>query len=188
MDFIPNENNLVSLAAVKAYLKIPASDATEDDLLATLIAGISAQIAHYIGRDLVQKTYHEVLDGTGKSVLFLKQYPIVSCLALRINETPIPLANTIHDMGFCLSEQAIYLKGAVFEKGFQNIRITYIAGQETLSPDITLACLMGIEKAFFAKEKQGALSQSLAGQSVTWSQKGFDEPMRQLLNPFRRMR
>ena len=187
MDSVVNEPDLVSLAAAKAYLKIPENDPTEDALLTTLIAGLSAQITHYIGRGLVQQTYHELFNGSGKCVLWPKQYPIVSCLALLINDRAIPCAQTIHDRGFRLSQSAIYLQGAIFEKGFQNISVTYIAGQETLSPDITLACLMGIEKAFRNQEKQGALSQSLAGQSVTWPQKEFDDTMKTLLNPFRRI-
>lgn len=187
MDFIPSPNNLVSIDAVKAYLNIPVNDATEDALLTTLITGISAQVTHYIGRGLVKQTYHEVLSGTGKCVLLLNQYPIVSCLELLMNDRLILCAKAIHDRGFRLSQRAIYLQGAVFEKGVQNIQVTYIAGQETLSPDITLACLMGIEQAFRAKEKQGALSQSLAGQSVAWPQTRFDDTLKTLLNPFRRI-
>lgn len=187
MSFVPTEDHFVSLDAVKDYLKLDKVDTAEDTLLMTLIEGISAQIAHYVGRDLVQKTYQETHDGQGQTVLFPIHHPLVAVQDVVVDETRIAFAKNRHETGYRFSETAIYLQGDTFRRGRQNIALTYIAGYRTLPCDITWACLRGIENIFRFKDKVGAISQSLAGQSITWRNQGFDEDMKHLLAPFRRV-
>src|SRR4051794_17045821 len=115
-------SDLVTLAVVKAWLNIPGPTA-DDVVLGGLITQSSLKIINHINRNwLLPKTYTEVLDGSGKMALLLRNYPVTSIASVTVDGVSIP-AGSWQSNGYLLEypddvppgrRQTLQLRGTCF--------------------------------------------------------------------------
>src|ERR1700693_1500023 len=81
--------DLTTLAAVKAYLGSPPSDA----ILSRLITAISGLVTATLNRSfLTPRSYTRQFDGTGTRALVIPEWPLLNLASLTISGTVIPIA------------------------------------------------------------------------------------------------
>lgn len=143
--------SLVALQDYKDALKI-AND-TENDKIEQYSYEIEDRIKSYLGYDVEESTYtDEIYDGTGCEYLFPRHVPVTSIVSLYIYEGLDSLGaedweewTQDDEYSRLLIETGgyqIFMDGAKFPKGRNNIKITYVAGYDsnTLPQDIASVC------------------------------------------------
>ena len=89
-------DSLTTTARFKSFAGITTSD--DDTLIGLLIARATQAIQKYCGRDFVETTYREFYDGTGSSVLSVKNFPIIKVNMLGVGRTQaFGITNTSSD-------------------------------------------------------------------------------------------
>lgn len=78
---------LTTLAAIKAFLNIPASNTTQDDWLTALQEAAEQTIKSYCNRDFESATYTEYYTGTGLRTFTLRQTPVSSITSLYLDQS-----------------------------------------------------------------------------------------------------
>lgn len=145
MAVAPNQIDLTTLAALKAWLGI--TNAESDDQLQRTITNCSRFILSWLSRNMLPATYSDRYDGLGPpaSRVMLKQWPVISVSAVLIGNTaiaaaPVPAAGVNWGPGYLLSpgesfppgsQQWLDFQGYCLPRGAQNIGVTYRAGYAT---------------------------------------------------------
>lgn len=125
-------NALTTVANVKYVWGRPQADTGDDDRIQTLINLISDRIEYWCGRKFTKQTYTDELhDGNGDNYLFLKQYPIVSVTEIKRDDIAVD-----SDYYKVYEDEGFVLKETYWTKGYQNLKVTYEAGFETIPPAI----------------------------------------------------
>lgn len=157
------------------YLKIGASPGAElGALFASLGGAVQGAMERYIGRHLDVQTHTEVYDGHGRSMLYLRNDPVVSVSSLVINGATVtvgdPLAPiyppaevVIHGAGLR------YTTGNVFPAGYANISVTYRAGFDVPPDDIVQAGVSWAAVLFKDRDRAGLASEGAGGQSTSFT-------------------
>ena len=124
---------LVTLATVKDLLQ--ESGPSYDTKLETLINMVSRMMIQEIGHNPVYTSYSSIaLDGSGISMLFIPNYPIVAVSSIKENDTALTEDTDFiiyPDEGYLLKIAADITAGYptdVWAEGNRNIVISYIAG------------------------------------------------------------
>lgn len=136
---------LCALADVKNYLGI--TDTSQDALINALIPQASAQIENYCNRTFAQASYSETRNGNNASSMFLRQVPIVSVASLSVDGVAIAASPDPQTFGYVFDEDTIYIRGCRsgaptrFERGVQNVAISYSAGFSAIPADVAQACI-----------------------------------------------
>ena len=154
--------DLTTLANVKSWLGI--TNTSDDALLAQLITGYSQFVTEYCSRDFVQTTYtDQIYDGSGSSVLVLRQYPILSISAISIDGVAVPSTSFSHN------GRAVLLKtGQVFTSSYGNVSVSYQAGYSTIPTGLERAVIELIGQRYTEKDRIGHASKQLAGETVSF--------------------
>lgn len=133
--------DLTTLAAVKSYLSTAGATAPSDDDLQTLLTEISQQMQTFADRRLVSQPYVVSINGVNQRAVSLPNTPITAVAALAIDGCPVPASVAAPTPGFAFSDTQIGLRGPWrFEKGFQNIAISYTGGFAPIPADLVRAC------------------------------------------------
>ena len=179
---------LVTLVKVKEYLEITGTDS--DTLLQGFIDRLSAWVERYCDRIFLQATYtDEKHDGDGAKALLVNQYPIDSVTSLFDDtlrnfgtETKIAAADFViyKDRG------EIHLDGLTFQKGLQNVKVTYVAGFATIPIDLQQAVLELVADRFRNKESQGIRSQAIGAFRVEYDLSELPQEVRAVLDSYRK--
>lgn len=121
--------SLTTLAAVKAYLGL--GTAGQDALIPVLIARESGQVERWTGRQfpVVTRT-SERLNGTGSRGLALPDSPILSVSSLLVDGVEISAAANAQSTGYLFDDDCLYLTGATFPRGYQNVECSWVAGYQ----------------------------------------------------------
>ncbi len=133
-------HDLTHLAALKAWLGLPAGAAPQDATLAALIGAASRAIYATLSRPaLLPRPYSEVIDAESERV-FLRCWPIIEVKSVTLDGAPVPPAppaNTRHALGWLLRpddgappgrQQALDIFGRRVRPGRQNLVVDYVAG------------------------------------------------------------
>ena len=165
--------SLVSVADYKTALGI--TGCSEDTKLTQYSAEIDDTVKTYLGRDIEQATYtDELYDGNGTNYLITRQHPVTAITKLEMYEGLNADGSEDweewtqgDEYGRLLIEEravSLYISGAVFPVGKNNIRITYTAGYAAadIPDDIDYVCkqLMGFKYLKFDKKLLGKTSES----------------------------
>ncbi len=125
--------DLTTLANAKDWLGITSTNG--DARLARLISAASGYVQRYLSRVIPSNTYAQTLNGNGRTALWMLQAPITSVASLTVDGTVIPAApplspsNVGQDRtGYVFDENRVMLLGYAFNKGYQNVSISYTAG------------------------------------------------------------
>lgn len=123
-----------TLENVKTYLNIEGN--SYDNYLNDFCEQIDALIKGYLNRDLEETEYTEYYDGSGSSLLILKQMPVSAVTTVEYWDGDSYEEVTSDDYDRLLivpAENAVYLENYIFTTGFLNYRITYTAGYDASS-------------------------------------------------------
>ncbi len=133
-------HDLTHLAALKAWLGLPAAASPQDATLVALIGVASRAIYATLSRPaLLPQHYSEVLDAETERV-FLRSWPVLEVKLVTLDGEaipPVPPANTRHALGWLLRpddnappgrQQALDIFGRRVRAGRQNLVIDYVAG------------------------------------------------------------
>lgn len=138
----------VSLDDAKQWIGVKGDDF--DQQIALLADAVSAFIERHTGRTFVQRTYTaETYNGSGTNFLRLRHFPVVSVTTLTVTRTEDGSPETLTEgTDFDVDTVAGLIKlrsvAAPFDRLFQNVSITYVAGQgvrESIDVDARALCL-----------------------------------------------
>mgnify|MGYP001581667557 CR=1 FL=1 len=164
-------NALSQVADVKESLGIDNGVTTHDNMIIRLINAASDAIENYCNRTFASATYtNEEYDGTGANYLVLRQYPItsISSLDFLTSGYDSPSWETIDsDLYSFNADGRLYYK-ATFTRGFQNWRVTYVAGYSATPDDVAEACVAYVVYSYKKSKSAGIKSERLGEYSVEW--------------------
>lgn len=177
--------DLTSLANVKQWLGVSA--ATDDTLLTRMVSGVSAWIQEWIGRTIASTVYTETLNGNGKNVLFLLNYPVTAVASVLVDNVAIPARPAIGQAGYSFDKDAIYLDGYAFSPGRQNVVIQYTAGFASVPADLEQAAIELCALRYKDKDRIGVSSKSIGPEHVTFFMKDFPDDVQNVLWSYKRV-
>jgi hypothetical protein len=131
--------DLTTLAALKAWLGLPASASPNDATLSALITAASRAICALLSRPgLLPQSYSETLDGESRR-LFLRQWPVLQITSVTLDGFAIPPAtpSAQPEVGYLLKpddvappgrQQALDIFGWRVRPRRQNLVVAYSAG------------------------------------------------------------
>lgn len=178
---------ITTLAAVKDWLGIPAADTSADVTLTRMVTAFSSAIANYLNRDLGTQTYVDTLNGAGGAFMLPANYPITAVSSLYIDDVQIPAQVGRGNNGYVFSGVRIFLVGYTFNRGFQNVDLSYTAGFAAIPADVEQACIEWIADRWTAKQRIGVMSRSINGQSTTYDPKDIPDAVVRELNSYRKV-
>lgn len=177
-----------TLSDLKEWLGIPVGTTTSDALLTRLLDAATAFMDSYMERDgLLTAARTETRNGNGNRRLMTKHWPVTAVSSVVINGQAVPLSPSWDVTGYCIDRDSIVLRNRVFEDGVQNVSISYTAGFSAVPPDIEQACIELAGMKFRTRDTtaSGFVSKSLAGETISFSQKDMSSSVRSTLNEYR---
>lgn len=150
--------DLVSLAQVKEHLEI--SNADQDSYLSTLIERVTGYVEARTNRKLYTRTYtDELYDGSGTSVLRLKEWPITSVTAVSFLDSQTSTTWTSQSLTYLVIDKEtersiVFRDGTVFPQDFQNVKLSFVAGFTTLPVQLVGETLRFLTLLHRLKDKQ----------------------------------
>lgn len=183
---------------VKSWLKL--QNDSSQSLITSLLQPATDSIKAYLSRDILAADYVEKLNGTGQKRMFLKNSPIISVTSLTIGGLSITAAANSETAGFMYDNDTLYLNEVylltgvqsmgydnVFEKGFQNVVVSYRAGYTTVPQPIYQAAVELVSLRFKDRDRIGENSKTVGGQEVAkYSHEYMPSPIKSMLDPYRR--
>jgi hypothetical protein len=179
--------DLTTLADVKGWLQTgqAAFPATDDALLTRLIGAASQYIQTWLNRQIASADYLEIRDGTGGHRLQFACFPVTAVLSLIIDGRAVPPATSIN-AGYRFSSTQASVRGYKFNRGAQNVVISYTAGYSTTPPEIAQACIELVSLRYRERTRIGEISRSLGGaETVAYVQKDMSDGIKTLLQQYR---
>jgi hypothetical protein len=166
--------DLTDLDSVRAYLRgsvpVPQDD---DTLLGGLITAVSHAFVAQAGRNPINATYTDTVDGEGGCKLFLEQYPVASVTSVTVDGVVIPPRATVGGAGWVLSNAAagkLEVVGYTFADGVANCVIVYVAGYGATTPeDVAQACIDQVGFLYRGRERIGISNETMPHGSVTYA-------------------
>lgn len=135
--------------------KATGGEVAPEDVLPEWIAQAAHEIDLASGMCFTTRNAHEVLDGDGGAVLFLRCFPVAELLAITVDGQEVDLADVI------LNPRTGSLRrcDGMWPEGCQNVEVEYIHGARVIPPLVQkLATLLAAKTALSAKN--GALIDS----------------------------
>ena len=202
-DTVANPGDLTDLNGVQAWLNLGENVAV--DVLSRLISAQSAFIQNWLNRQIASQSYTEVRDGSGvgfgRNQMVFANYPVSSVSSLTIDDKPIPISSDggVLTSGFSFDSTRIWLAdtGSVldsafysqyyFNKGRQNVIISYEAGYSIIPFDIEQACIELVAMRYMERTRVGLVSQNLQGQTTAYVQKVMTDSILTTLNQYKKV-
>jgi len=186
--------DLITLAELKPYIKVEASETSFDTVLNAMISEISKLFQSFVGCDILTDTYSSIkVNGSGRSVLDLPNWPITAVSS--ITEEDIAL---IEGTDFEISVNRDYLirldglgGESKWAKGIKNITVSYTAGFSGTPGDLKLACKkqIGHEWKQQSNKEWGETSRSFPDGSVAFTPTSeLLDSVKAILKRYRRIR
>jgi hypothetical protein len=115
-----------------------------DPLLGRMITSVSAFVETWLNRTIPSASYSENRNGPGGSVLPLDNFPILSVQTLSVDGLVIPprpalgspvatgvgFGFGVGPAGYVFDDGALYISGWTFNRGWQNVAVSYTAGYQ----------------------------------------------------------
>ena len=180
--------DLTTLADVKAWLQTGQNSfpATDDALLTRLITAASEYIQTWLNRRIASTDYFETRDGTGGQRMQFACFPVTAVLSLTIDDQTIAAAPCRGAAGYRFSPTQLSVCGYRFNRGAQNVTISYTAGYPTTPPDVAQACIELVALRYRERTRIGEISRSLGGaETVAYTQKDMTDAIKTLLQQYR---
>lgn len=173
-----------TLSDVKNYLNITSINS--DTLLSSLITSASAYIENWTNRVFSSSSNTAKFNGNNSHIMMLKDYPIISVTSVKVGNTYYSASDGM-SVGYVADDVAIYLIGAIYEKGYSNIEISYTSGYATIPADIKQVCIDLVAYKFKETDRVGILSKTMAGEVVSFDSKDLKDQSKNILNNYNRV-
>ena len=160
-------SELTDLGTVKDWLGLTSKASSDDAVLEILIAGVSAALESWLGRTFEATAYSETRNGTGKTEIMVKQYPIISVASVTVNGNAIAARTSPCGSGWVNDDDTIYLSGSCFHRGIQNIVLSYSAGYATIPDDLAQATTEFVAFLYRERDRIGLSSKSQGAGETT---------------------
>jgi len=142
--------DLVTKEEVQEFLNIDTLSDAQGKQVDLIIPGISVAICKFCGREFLSASYSETLNGPGRGILQLKNYPLIGIISVTYAD-PAGTVTVIASSDYWIIKDCSHLKlkpvavhGTLWRQGDQNYAIVYTAGYAAVPDDIKLACLTWI--------------------------------------------
>ena len=179
---------------ILAYLNIAITGATTAQAaIATQVAnGVSQAIASYCGRAFESTDYTDELDGSGREILILREYPVISITSVQYTDFN-GIESTLETTDYAIYKEKGELKlkaaaehGAIWIKGDLNYEVKYKAGYASIPADVILAALTWGAILFQrAEHKLHAIaSKSFGDENITYRFDKIPTDVEALLAPY----
>lgn len=178
-------SDLTTLGKVKAWMGI--SNTADDVQLERLITAVSEYIQTWLNRTIASKSYVDVVDGHGGSAIMLSNYPVTAVASVVVDGQPVPVATSSTGPGYRFNSTMIVLNGYAFTRGFQNVTISYTAGYAATPPEIEQACIELVALRYKERDRIGQQSKAVGGEVVSFITKDFSDPIKTILNNYRKV-
>lgn len=141
--------------------------------ISTLISAASERIEKYCRRGIASATYtDELYDGDGRNELQLREFPLITLTSVTvIQDDDTDSSLTVGNLRNNADEGLLRFSPAAsgddyiyFPRGFQNIKITYIAGYATVPEDVQEGCVLLIEDFYDRHFKTAGVAAEKLGQ------------------------
>lgn len=179
-----------SLDDVKSWLGI--TTAVADDLLTKLLDAATAFINEQIGRPngLWSTAYSEEYHGHNNHRLMLRNWPVTSVALVQMNGQTVPKSTAYGVSGWVVDpgQRSLLMRGGdVFAWGTLNVTVSYVAGYAAIPADLQQACieLVGFKYKTRDTTAAGWVSKSLAGETVSFSQRDMSSAVKTTLNAYK---
>jgi len=177
--------DLTTLANVKQWLGVTVS--TDDAFLGRLISFASVFVQNLLNRNILSTAYTETYDGNSGTALFLPNYPITAVSSLTIDGISIPAASSPLVSGYTFNSTRISLNGYRFNRGYNNVAISYTAGFASVPLDLEQAVIEIVGIKYREIKRIGEVSKSIAGEVVSFSQADIPPTAKTILQQFKRV-
>jgi len=171
-------NALVTLELAKLYLKIPALETTQDDIVTFWINASSDRIEQETRRKLKAQSFTEFHHGRSSNIILLKQFPVSSSPFPQVfidGSSDFGSETEVDSDSIRLADDSnsLVLLGQRFPSGYQNIKVIYTAGFSTVPSDLQNAALWMITWYHKAREGGdiGRESKSKGDETISFLQK-----------------
>lgn len=158
--------DLTTITNALAWLNCQSDDPFQT--VARIITVVSTMIKNNLSRNILSASYTTILDGRGRSRIMLPNTPITAVSSVLLGPSGIlnVPARSSGAAGYSFSDKFVYLDPPyVFEKGRQNVSITYTGGYAQVPPDIEQACLSWIRMIMESQNYSAAVAKAKAGQT-----------------------
>ena len=183
-------DDLCTVAEIKAWL--PNQGNNDDVTLQSLISNASLQVLQYIDRPHILASVlgplTEIYDGNDSDRLLPRQFPIITVTAVNVDNIPIQQAPSPVAAGFLWDGRRILLRGFRFNRGLQNVQLSYTAGYSSVPLDLKQAAIEAFALTYRQRIRIGEKSNSMSGQ-ITIAFDMSDVPPRSMsvFNQYRRL-
>lgn len=187
---------LTTVADLKVFLGISASETGEDVRLNAMLCGVERSIQKMLGRTFASDSYTHYFDGSGRETLYLRQRPLTAISTVRIDAggfggygTDAFNSNTVQTIGEDFipqsleetegNEGSLIAINGVWPVGQKNIKVGYTAGYITIPQDLINAIHAITGEVWTMAGKGGKVQSETLGQysyelAVGESLKGTD--------------
>lgn len=192
-----------NLTDFKEHLDIDSTDTSKDNFLINVLNAAWKAAVNYIGYDLNVTNYVEYYDGDGSDTILLEQFPVISITSIYDDTArqfgPETLLQTTDYVFYPKTGKVQKLNSGnqyvvigipfspiVFNKGVQNVQVTYQAGYNPIPYDAARAViLLG---AWYAQRAgtEGKNAETLGGKTVQYDAYSIPLWTRQLLLPYKK--
>ncbi len=163
---------LATLAQLKSQLGILNSETKYDTKLNLYLNAASDWVETYCDRKFEASNYVEILSGNRCNFLNPDQWPIISVSELRISwnrdwaSATSLIAST--DYGISSDKIGVTYYAGYFPQGYDNVRLSYRAGYETIPSDLQLGVIWAAEWFYLHNNRgdSGRTTASKQGESV----------------------
>jgi uncharacterized phiE125 gp8 family phage protein len=180
--------DLCTVADVESFLSLTAGQDTV--LLQKLITNASAFIDSYTNRNLISTAYTEYRNGQDTDRMMTKDWPITAIASVYIDDVAVPLSTANAKSGYVFDEKWVYLRGDYeFNRGVQNVKITYTAGYITanIPKELSQACVEIVATKYKRRLDLHISSKVLDGQQINFTMTDVPASTKETLNNYSRV-
>lgn len=162
--------DLTTLADVKLFLGETSS--ASDGILALLITAASQYVATYCNRVFQSATYSEVYDGTGTSILLLRQKPVTAVTSVTVTGTAWNATASIYANGYTFDgiNGVLYgMGGNYFPYIRRSVQVVYVAGYAVIPTDLSEAVNEMVADKFKRRSNIGVAARQIAGETISYT-------------------
>ena len=191
---LDTDNSLLGadLTLAKLYLGVDTSDTSSDDIITQSVNAASVYCNNYTRRELKSREHTEYYSGDGSSTLYTEHFPITAISSAYDDLDRDYDSDSEIDTDDLVIEPAVLkfritYDGGVFTKGYNNIKLVYMAGYSSIPADLQEACLGIMATMFYASEEKrlGVNSKSSGTGNIGYTNK-FADWILTILDEYRR--
>lgn len=162
--------DLVTLEYVKTYMGITGTNS--DALLAQLITAASRFAMNYCSRIFISQSYTKTYNGVGGQWMMLGQEPVTAVASVTIDGVVMPPNVPPGQSGYVFDDAALYFKNGcyVFNRGVQNITVTFTAGYaaDAIPQDLQQAIAELVSLKYKRRDNLDVASRGIAGETISY--------------------